>query len=349
MTRPAISVLMAVHNGMHYLEACLESVLSQGFGDFEFIVVDDASTDGTAALLNAAARRDGRVKAMHNDANLGLTRSLNRGLGVAQGDYVARIDADDLCRPGRLEVQIRAMERDPDLMILGSGYRIIDANGAPCGTVSVALDDARIRWLLGFSPPAFHPTYFFQRVGADGTAVQYDETFRTAQDYDLWSRLSRQGQSRVLADVLIDYRRHAAGISVAQAGRQAEDGRRVSLRNLSERLPEDLVDQLMPLIDLMTRRTEARGEAIRDAVRAMQRLLGHDRDRFPDPADRRWMHRTAAGLLAFAVLTQGGAIRRPADAMRFLVYGWRFLPALTLAVAERPATVRKELARILGC
>lgn len=347
MSRPAISVLMAVHNGGPYLKDCLDSVLSQEFRDFEFVVVDDASTDGTGALLSEASLRDDRLKTLRNGSNLGLTRSLNRGLAEARADYIARIDADDLCRPDRLEVQLAAMERDPDLVILGSGYRIIDGRGTPRGTVSVALSDARIRWLLGFSPPAFHPTYFFRRIAPDGTAVMYDETFRTAQDYDLWSRLSRQGRSLVLPDVLIDYRRHASGITVAEAGQQARDGRRVSMRNLSERLPKEVVDDLAPLTDLLTRRTEARGDAIRAAVSAMRRLLHFDRHYFPDLADRRWMHRTAAALLADAVMARGGAMARPRDAMRFLFHGADFLPALALAVAERPATARKALARIL--
>ncbi len=338
---------MAVHNGLPHLEDCLHSVLSQRFRDFEFVIVDDASTDGTAALLHEVSSRDNRLKVLQNGRNLGLTRSLNLGLAEARGEYIARIDADDLCRPDRLEVQLGALKNDPSLLILGSGYRIINEQGAPQGAVSVALSDARVRWLLGFSPPTFHPTYFFRRVGPDGAAVMYDESFRTAQDYDLWSRLSRQGRSLVLPEVLIDYRRHAGGISVAQSGRQAKDARRVSLRNLSKRLPDDLVADLMPLIDLLTRRVEARGDAISAAVTAMRKLLVFDRDLFSDSSDRRWMRLTAAGLLADAVLARGGAMARPADAMRFLVHGADFLPALVMAVAERPATARKALARVL--
>lgn len=348
MTPPPISVLLAVHNGEPHLEACLRSVLSQGHRDFEFLVVDDASTDRTGAILRDAARADTRLKLLRNDRNLGLTASLNRGLTEARGDYIARIDADDLCGPRRLEVQLAAMERDPGLLILGSGYRIIDGDGVAQGTVSVALSDARIRWLLGFTPPAFHPSYFFRRVAPDGAAVTYDESFRTAQDYDLWSRLSRQGRGLVLPDVLIDYRRHAGGISVAQAARQGEDARKISLRNLSERLPDALVARLVPLVDLLARREEARGARIRAAVSGMRDLLAFDRDFFDDASDRRWMHRAAAGLLADAILARGGAMRRPGDAMRFVAHAADFLPALALAVAERPATARKAIARVMS-
>lgn len=347
MTSPAISVLLAVHNGMPHLQHSLESVLSQRFEDFEFIIVDDASTDGTETLLLEKACRDNRLKILHNSKKAGLTRALNRGLAAAQGDYVARIDADDVCRPDRLGIQLATMVRDPGLVIIGSGYRIIDGGGASQGTVSVALSDAQIRWLLGFSPPTFHPTYFFRRVGPDGAAVMYDESFRTAQDFDLWSRLSRQGRSLVLPDVLIDYRRHEHGISIAQTAQQAEDGRRVSLRNMSERLPEDLLADIVPLIDLLFRRVEARGDAIAASVEAMRKLLAFDEDYFSDSSQRRWMRRTAAGLLADAVLVRGGAVARPADTMRFLAYGLDFVPALIMAVAERPATARKALSRLL--
>lgn len=346
MSVPAISVLMAVHNGQPYLEDCVASVLSQSFYDFEFIIIDDGSSDGSTPVLEALAARDNRIRLSRNPENIGLTRSLNIGLEKARGDYIARIDADDLCRPNRLKVQLEAMLGDPDLMILGSGYGIIDDNGVRHGEVSVALSDARIRWLLGVSPPTFHPTYFFRRLAPDGTPVRYDEAFRTAQDFDLWSRLSEQGQGRVLADVLIDYRRHAGGISVAQRKRQTEDGGRISRRNLSARLPEALVADLEPLTALLHGMQEARGPHVKAAVVSMRRLLSHDKELFTDPDDQKWMRRTAAGLLGDAVLSRGRAIKRPMDTLRFLVHAADFLPAFVLAIAERPATARKALARL---
>lgn len=341
MNRPSISVLMAVHNGEPHLRACLESVLSQSFHDFEFVVVNDASTDGTEAILESVAGTDPRIKVLRNNENLGLTRSLNRGLAEAEGTYIARIDADDLCRPDRLQIQRDALERDPELVIVGSGYQIIDGDGIPSGKVSIALSDNRIRWLLGLSPPSFHPSFFFRRIGPDGAPVLYDESFATAQDYDLWSRLSRIGRTAVLPDVLIDYRRHAGGISVRRAGRQIEDARRITMRNLSDRLPADVLADVMPLVEMRARRVQARGSAIPAAINAMRRLLAFDRDLFEASSDRRWMRRTAAGLLAETVLVRGGAIGRPNDAIRFLYHAIDFLPALALAIAKQPATARK--------
>ncbi len=346
MSVPKISIVMAVHNGMPYLEDCLASVLSQSFADFEFIIIDDGSNDDSTAVLEALKARDHRVKLTRNASNMGLTRSLNVGLEQAQGEYIARIDADDLCHANRLEVQLEAMLGDPDLIILGSGYRIINEHGAPQGQVSVALSDARIRWLLGFSPPSFHPTYFFRRLAPDGTLVRYDEAFRTAQDFDLWSRLSEQGKGRVLSDVLIDYRRHAGGISVAQKKRQAEDARKISQRNLAARLPPSLLAELDPLTALLSEGQEARGSRVKTAVVAMRKLLSYDKDLFADPADRAWMQRTAAGLLGDAVLSRGTAIKRPMDTLRFLYHAADFLPTLAKAIAERPATARKALARL---
>ena len=346
MNVPHISIVMAVHNGLPYLEDCLASVLSQSFADFEFIVIDDGSSDGSTLVLEAAAARDKRIRLIRNVGNIGLTRSLNVGLDHARGEFIARIDADDRCRKNRLEVQLAAMLDDPGLIILGSGYRIIDEHGAQQGQVAIALSDARIRWLMGFSPASFHPTYFFRRLAPDGTPVRYDESFRTAQDFDLWSRLAEQGKGRVLADVLIDYRRHAGGISVAQQARQAEDGRKVSHRNLAARLPEALAAELAPLTELLSGQQEACGPKIKAAVVAMRKLLLHDRDLFTNAVDRKWMRRTAAGLLSDAVLLRGKAIKRPMDALRFAFYAADFLPSLVKAVAERPATARKALARL---
>lgn len=342
---PKISVVMAVHNGEQYLPEVIESVLSQDFQDFEFIILDDASIDRTADILVWFASRYSQIRLLHNPENQGLTRSLNIALREALGNYVARIDADDLCHADRLTRQFTFMEAHPEILISGSGYRIIDANGRSKGSVEIGLSNLQVSWLLGFTPPTFHPTFFFRRLLPDGTQVLYDEEYTTAQDYELWSRLSRKGKTTVIPDVTIDYRRHNQGISVKRKSEQALFAWRIAQRNLRDRLPDSLVDEMKPFTELLAYRGNARGSAIDEAVVSVRRLLNHDRAFFNQLEDRNWMRQVAAGLLADAVLARGGALKRPRDAIRFLFKAWDFLPLLAVIAFQRRATMRKALSR----
>lgn len=342
-SEPAVTVLMAVHNGSTYVRLAIESVLHQSFHDFEFVIIDDASFDQTPEILRAYSRKDQRIRIFRNSTNLGLTRSLNTGLNVARGKYIARIDSDDICRKDRLQKQFDAMERAPSVTIIGSGSRIINEDGHPRGTISEHLNSEQIRWLLGFTPPCYHPTYFFRRLQPDGTQVLYDPTFATAQDLDLWSRLAKIGPTQVLADPLIDYRRHPNGISSKRRPEQASTSAEVLRRNLRDRLPSDVLDAITPLVDLLTFRTSAEGAQIDRAVHGLEVLLAQDREFFTSHAERKWMHQTAAALLADAILSRGGALLRPNDLLRFIWKAHRFLPALARAIYAQPAKAGKAL------
>ena len=119
-TAPMVSVLMAVYNAEKYLTEAVESILVQTFADFEFLIIDDGSVDGSAAILEDYAESDERVKVIHNSENLGLTKSLNIGLKLTQGKFIARIDADDVAVPERFEKQITFMDDHPDIGVCGS-------------------------------------------------------------------------------------------------------------------------------------------------------------------------------------------------------------------------------------
>lgn len=340
---PAVTVLMAVHNGSTYVRLAIESVLQQSFHDFEFVIVDDASFDQTPEILQDYSRKDRRIRIFQNASNLGLTRSLNTGLNFARGKYIARIDADDICRNDRLLKQFDVMERIPSLTIIGCGSRIIDEDGQHRGTTSEHLNPDQIRWLLGFTPPCYHPTYFFRRLQPDGTQVLYDPAFGTAQDFDLWSRLAKIGPTQVLPDTLIDYRRHPNGISSKRRPEQASTSAAILRRNLRDRLPPDVLDAITPLVDLLTFRTTAQGTQIDRAVHGLEVLLAQDREFFTSHAERKWMHQTAAALLADAILSRGGALHRPNDLLRFIWKAYRFLPGLARAIYAQPAKARKAL------
>ncbi len=124
-----VSVVMAVHNGEKYLRQAVESILAQTFMDFEFIIVNDGSNDSTDSILGEFASRDKRIIIVQNGKNIGLTRSLNRGLELAHGQLIARMDVDDISFPQRLEAQVDFMESHPEIGILGTAACVIDADG----------------------------------------------------------------------------------------------------------------------------------------------------------------------------------------------------------------------------
>lgn len=336
---------MAVHNGERFLAETLESVLGQSATDFEFVIVDDASDDGTPALL-AAAAADARVRLVRNERNLGLTASLNVGLRQASGKYIARIDADDVCLSDRLERQHAFMESNPDHVAVACGYHVIDEVGRTVRTNRGGLDDWQIRWLGGFNPPAPHPTYFFRRMHDDGTSNLYDEAYRTAQDFELWSRLSLQGRTEVLPEVLVKYRRHPNVITVRKRREQAGNCARTGLENLKRRLPPEIVRQLGPLLALFAYEAPADRGTVAAAVAGCDAMLVHDLQSAPTARHRRWVRRMAAGLLADAILSRAGGLRSVPSTAAFLYHARRHLPALLGATIADPMLALKSIRNI---
>src|SRR5687768_10604451 len=135
---PSISVLMSVYNGARYLSQSIESILAQTFSDFEFIIIDDCSSDSTPQILNEYARQDSRIRIIRNSENKGLTASLNIGLTQAQGRYIARQDADDISLPQRFEKQIHYLEAHPETIVVSSNIGIIDNTGQYLDTLKRA-------------------------------------------------------------------------------------------------------------------------------------------------------------------------------------------------------------------
>ncbi len=339
----AITVLMAVHNGAAFLRETLESVSTQSFTDYEFLIVDDASQDTTPAILAEAAAGDPRIKIHRNAENVGLTKSLNLGLQRAAGRYIARIDADDVCLPQRLGKQFEFLERHPGYTAVACGYQVIDGTGRCLQTQDSGLDDWQVRWLGGFNPPAPHPTYFFRRTAEDGSLVLYDEAFRTAQDFDLWSRLAQSGKTCVLPEVLIRYRRHAGAITVTKRKEQAANCARTGRVNLARRLPRDVLVQLEPLLQLFAYQATADRRTIAAAVAGCDAMLAQDLPAAPSAVHRRWLRRMTAGLLADAVLSRAGGLKRFSSMLAFAYHARAYLPALAHAVVLQPGLALKSL------
>ncbi len=213
------------------MRQAIESVLAQSFTDFEFIIVDDCSTDDSVAIIESF--RDPRLRLLRAPERLRICKALNLGLDHAKGRYVARMDADDVCRPTRLNRQVRHMDRHPGVALCGSWVRRFGYDDT--GRVvkgPTAGDDVRAHAL--FDNPIVHSSVMIQRDVLETTAMRYEEAYRNAEDYELWIRLFAHGRAVNLPEVLLDYRVHPQSVTTAAGAGMDEAASRVVRRLLSE-------------------------------------------------------------------------------------------------------------------
>lgn len=203
-------MLMAVHDGAPWIAEAVDSVLAQTAADLELIVIDDGSADATPDLL--AGVRDSRLR-VERQVRAGLTRSLNRALGLARAPLMARLDADDWALPERLERQRAFLEAHGGIGLLGTAAREVDAAGRVLATVTPPCDDAALRRALIRRNPFVHSSIVARRHLVE-RAGGYDERLPVAQDYDLWMRLSRLTALANLAEPLVVRRRLPGAVSV---------------------------------------------------------------------------------------------------------------------------------------
>ena len=228
-----LSVIMSVYNGERYLASAIDSILGQTCRGFEFLIVDDGSTDGTAALLAKYAEKDARVRVVTHQSNRGLTASLNELLPLVQGEYLARMDADDINLPERFARQVAWLDGHPACGLVGSAYKFIDLEDGAGMTFLFENDHHFLQWYLCFQNPLAHPAVMgrsalFRAVGG------YREDFRYGQDFDLWWRLSFITQLACLPEALTCVRRNPAGVSGVHRPEQLAAKRKI----LAEMLPK---------------------------------------------------------------------------------------------------------------
>ena len=218
MHKPAVSVVMSVYNATAYLEEALASIFRQSFRDWEFIVVDDGSTDDSWKQLSAVP--DNRVRISKNPVNLGLAASLNRGISLAKGDFIARMDADDISDPRRLEYQLRHMLERPDIALLGTNYIIIDTHGREIDRTDLFTHPDDLKTALVVSNQFGHGSVMIRRDVLH-LVKGYNEDIEV-EDYDLWTRISRVATVANLDEHLYTWRSHAAGWTERMHEKQME-------------------------------------------------------------------------------------------------------------------------------
>ncbi|MBL7196754.1 MAG: glycosyltransferase [Candidatus Omnitrophica bacterium] len=214
MNKPRISVIMSVYNSERYLREAFESILNQTFSNFEFIIVDDGSTDKSWEMLKEFKVKDSRIKLIKNENNIGLTKSLNKALRICRGEYIARQDADDISLPNRLEKELSFLEKNREYGILGSAYREKDEEKDTVNKpkVMLCLRDKEIRKnIIKFNPFCHSSVLFRKKI--IGTIGYYNEQFKYSQDYELWFRILKYHKGANLEDVLIYRRLFSVNIS----------------------------------------------------------------------------------------------------------------------------------------
>jgi glycosyltransferase involved in cell wall biosynthesis len=195
---PKVSVVTSVYNGEAYLKECIESILNQTYRDFEFIILNNGSTDQTPDILNQY--RDPRLQIIHQD-NLGLSRSLNKGVHLSNSDLIARLDADDYSSPQRLEKQIAFMEKNVNVVLCGSRRKELVGSKIFFSLVPFIEKDENIRKTVSCFNPLSHSTIMFRKK-AFIEAGGYRDQFKYAQDYNLWVRMLALGEAHNLDEVL---------------------------------------------------------------------------------------------------------------------------------------------------
>src|SRR5947209_3958129 len=214
-----VSVLMPVRNPGPFLAEAVESVLGQTGVGFELICIDDGSGDGSWETLSRFAARDGRMRAERAEDH-GIARALNQASALARGRYLARMDADDVCLPGRLALQARYLDQHPEIGVLGGQAIVVDPKGRAYGRQRVPVGADRVRAALATSSPLIHPTVMMRREALLRVGG-YRKLFDAAEDYELWLRLASIVELDNLPDPLLLYRRHPGSTTAWQPLRQA--------------------------------------------------------------------------------------------------------------------------------
>lgn len=205
---PTVSVVMSVYNGEKYLKEAIESVLNQTYADFEFIIINDGSTDNSLSIINYFS--DSRIILINNEGNKGLIYSLNKGIEVSKGNFIARMDSDDICMLDRFHLQVKSFNDNPNAIIVGSDY--YQLNGENQTYIKNINDSDYQKATLLFSTCFCHPTVMMKNIFKKEN-VFYNENYIHAEDYKLWTDLAFKGKFLNINKPLLKYRHHESQIS----------------------------------------------------------------------------------------------------------------------------------------
>lgn len=215
---PQISVVMPVYNAGKYLREAIDSILNQTYTDFEFIIIDDGSTDSSPDIVRNC--QDPRIRFYQNEHNMGVAATLNRGLELATGEYIARMDSDDIAYKERFEIQVRYLDSRQDVAVCGSAIMLYDGvEDYSQRTFSLRYEDVLLDLL--FSCAVAHPTVMMRRRTLVEHSLSYELEYKGCEDYRLWTQIARVAKIENLSESLLHYRKHPSQVTAAR-NRQTE-------------------------------------------------------------------------------------------------------------------------------
>ena len=230
---PEISVVMPVYNSAKYLSVAIESILNQTYKNFEYIIIDDGSQDSSGKIIHQYAKDDGRIKPYKNNSNMGICETLNRGIKLAKGKYIVRMDADDYSYPTRIEKQFLFMEKHPGVVISGSSIEVCNKNLKILNRRKYPRTDKEIRNNIFKINPFAHPAVIYKKDIVK-KAGDYNPFFSGAEDYDLYFRMGREGSFANLSETLLKLRTHSESISAKKISSQLKISLYIRLKAISE-------------------------------------------------------------------------------------------------------------------
>jgi glycosyltransferase involved in cell wall biosynthesis len=230
LERGKVSLIMTVYNGERFLREAIESCLEQIYANIELIIIDDGSTDSSVDIINSS--KDDRIVLLINESNKGQSYSRNRGIKESTGEYIAIMDADDVAYPNRIERQLYYL-KSQGADICFSWADLIDSEGNVIGAKRTTINQNLLRAKLLFECPLIHPTAFWIKDAFVRNDLWYNEHYRYAQDYELWSRAIRKVKFSVLGESLLKFRfRNEASISFAKVDKQEAFRKLISDREI---------------------------------------------------------------------------------------------------------------------
>ena len=343
---PRLTVLTTVYNAERYIAQAIESILVQDFTDFEYLIIDDGSTDGTPEILRSLAQRDPRIRVDRIAQNVGMAKALNRGLQLARGEYIGKQDGDDLCRPSRLRAQVELLDRRPDVALVSANFSDIDAQGRWAGDWIIENPPARVSYLLIFSNAA-------TGAGCQGmfrleTARElggFSEALEASIDYEFWTRLVRRGSFVILSQVGLIRRLHDNQMSRRLQPQQLHNSLSISRRMLAAHLDRAVSEEELSAVASIWRQLGHSGVSA-SANRVLREAYARFADVEADPRLRRRVCRVTASNWAISglLLLRRGFLR---EGLLHLITAQRWHPrALTDAIAFTAHRLRVRLRRM---
>lgn len=243
---------MTAYNSEEYIAQAIESILEQTYKDFEFIIINDGSTDRTSDVVGKYAKTDKRIKFIDNKVNQGLIAVLNQGLDMCAGEYIARMDSDDISIPERFALQIEYMDKNPHVAVVGGWHEKFGTNIRR--TVRRYPAQTTLLDSLLQGTPISHPTAMIRRKVLDAHNIRYNSDYKHAEDYQFWTQIVQVGEIHNLQKVLLYYRWHDTNVSVLS--------RNIQLKN-SERIRADIIKKLTHKTRIANKLYEMSEETIR--------------------------------------------------------------------------------------